>query len=175
MKRRNFLGSLITLPFATKALIANVSEEKPQPIKPIFDEATRWESKESELLSKEFFEYIHWNKTKFEWRIMETPARLVISNPVIAKTRRISSVVHEDIFKPSEKEIRNYLIKDIVKELEEEYKFHNLKYFGFYSLIVTPRIYDPDTFKPMKGVLIRYARISKDNWNENTFKWGDRK
>lgn len=177
MKRRNFLGSLIALPAAVKATTITSGSGNEEIIKPVEPTISKWNNPESKLLSDEFFNYIHWNKTKFEWRQMPTPAYVIDGIPIIAKSRRLTPIIRgifDECSDVRKKEVIKDLVKLIVIEMEEEYKMNKLKYFGFYNLYITSNIYDPDAFEPQRGVIIRYARISMDNWNENKFGKGNK-
>lgn len=51
------------------------------------------------------------------------------------------------------------IFSNIVQELNAEYKEYQVKMFYIYALINTPLIYDPESFSPRTGFMIRYCRI----------------
>jgi len=172
MKRRNFLGSLLAIPFTVKALTITEKQQdvviEKIPSVPYegsgnglwYRETDRLESK---LLTNDFFTYIKWNPTKFDWRQMVCPADVFDGIPVIAKARRLKIIVSDEKkYSALSMVERKRIIKNIIEELENEFKVLKLKQFYFYSLVFTSRIYNPDftPYMPMCGIIIRYAMRS---------------
>ena len=155
MKRRNFLGSLIAVPLATKTLLSSEKSEITNEIEKTSEDV------ESAELTKDFFTYIKWNKTKFKWRQMQCPADVFDEYPVIAKSRKLKIVIHDVKYSEFDPVMKSFVIKSIVEEMEEEFVNNKLKCLYFHNLWITLGIYHREDISTARGIIIRYARRGK--------------
>jgi len=156
MRRRNFLGSMLAIPMATKVIVSNAKEvkvyEKEKEISHV-----SVEDEESEMLTNDFFEYLKNHKTKFNWKQMKYCTEHIQGDLFTAKTRKLKPYISERYSKFN-KDMKQYTLKCIVEEMEAEFRELDLNMFHFYILRLTPAIYDPETFEPRYCMMIRYVR-----------------
>jgi len=171
MKRRNFLGGLITFPIVAKGILSNETtmpisniEKINAKLKKIGNKKTV-EDIQSEIMTEYFFYYLKVNRVKFNWVKMELPTGFFNGKPFAAITRKLNVCLKADLvcdgvkFTNFSRERKNDIMRFIVKELEYEMETNNIKTFYFYQLRVKPIIYDPlENFNQHRGILIRYAR-----------------
>ena len=114
---------------------------------------------DNEKLTLDFFTYLKWRKTKLDWRQMTCPADVFDGIPIISKSRGLKTVLDKRYSEINEKE-RIEIIKNIIKELEDEMEDHNLKRIFFYNLSIS-KIY-----RSKYMIILRYAVTAREPWQD---------
>ena len=160
MKRKDFLKSMVGLPLLGGAILAVEPKESIVNKKVSVDDIKMPDDKQSELLTKHFFEYLNTHPVKFKWARLTKPTEENEGHPIVARTRRVNALISgAEGYAKLPPSTQRWIVVRIVEELEAEYAVvKTANKFYIYQLILTPVIYDPETFEPRKGVMIRYAR-----------------
>jgi len=116
---------------------------------------------ENDEFTDKMFEYLEKNKKnrKFEWEKIELPSQLVDGKSYMAKTMKLPT----DFLLDDDRTIEYYdkLIPLVIKDLENliDPAFEKLY---LYKFMFTPLIYDPTTFTPKKGAMVRFFKVQGD-------------